>query len=187
MPTNIDVICNPEPYQQKPGFHICKTCGQLIKNDDILAKKVPFCFEKLQTYALREDVPAVRLVEQKITKDDNEKIENKKIVQNNFAINMDWWNKPGSYKKYNQKEENIDDYKKQEALKKLNHPEKYRDDSTYNELAKKETIDARMKICETCEFYENNVCLKCGCALSREQNFKNKLFHDDAKCPVGKW
>ena len=186
MPEEIDVTCNVEPYEGKPGFHVCKSCGQLIKNEDVLAKNVPFCFEKLQAYSLREDVPGVRLVEQKIIKEENKETENKKIIKNNFAINMNWWNKAGSHKEDSQSV-GMDNYRKEAASKKLDRPPQYKDDSTYNQLAKQETIDTRMKICESCEFYQNNVCLKCGCALSREHNFKNKLFHDDAKCPVGKW
>ena len=50
-----------------------------------------------------------------------------------------------------------------------------------------EQIDQRMRICEGCEFYQNNQCLKCGCSLNREQNYKNKLYSAKQTCPVGKW
>jgi hypothetical protein len=48
-------------------------------------------------------------------------------------------------------------------------------------------IDERLSICKSCEFYENETCLKCGCSLSREKNFMNKLYWADKSCPIGKW
>jgi hypothetical protein len=50
-----------------------------------------------------------------------------------------------------------------------------------------EQIYERLAICNSFEFYENNTCLKCGCALSREKNFMNKLYWPDKSCPIGKW
>jgi hypothetical protein len=50
-----------------------------------------------------------------------------------------------------------------------------------------EQIDARLAICQGCEFYKNNSCLKCGCALSRDRNYMNKLYWADKSCPIGKW
>ena len=48
-------------------------------------------------------------------------------------------------------------------------------------------IDERLAICTGCEFYENNSCLQCGCILSRERNYMNKLYRADQACPIGKW
>ncbi len=50
-----------------------------------------------------------------------------------------------------------------------------------------EQIDIRLAICKGCEFYENNSCLQCGCILSRDKNYMNKLYRADQSCPVGKW
>jgi hypothetical protein len=50
-----------------------------------------------------------------------------------------------------------------------------------------EQIDTRLEICKGCEFYKNNSCLKCGCSLSRDKNYMNKLYWADKSCPIGKW
>lgn len=50
-----------------------------------------------------------------------------------------------------------------------------------------EQIDSRLEICKGCEFYKNNSCLKCGCSLSRDRNYMNKLYWADKSCPIGKW
>ena len=50
-----------------------------------------------------------------------------------------------------------------------------------------EDIDKRLSICHACEFYQNNTCLKCGCSLSRDRVFMNKLYWPDQSCPMGKW
>ena len=86
-------------------------------------------FEKLQAYSLREDVPGVRLVEQKIIKEENKETENKKIIKNNFAINMNWWNKPGSHKE-DSRAVGMDNYRKEAASKNLDHHHNIRMDST---------------------------------------------------------
>lgn len=48
-------------------------------------------------------------------------------------------------------------------------------------------IDSRLSVCKSCEFYQNNTCLKCGCSLSRDRVFMNKLYWPDQSCPIGKW
>ena len=50
-----------------------------------------------------------------------------------------------------------------------------------------EEIDARLAICDSCEYYENDTCLQCGCAISRDRVFGNKLAYKDKECPIGKW
>ena len=50
-----------------------------------------------------------------------------------------------------------------------------------------EQIDARLAICNTCEFYKDNSCLHCGCVIVRESNYMNKLAHKEQSCPINKW
>lgn len=47
----------------------------------------------------------------------------------------------------------------------------------------KDLIDARMAICQTCEFFraKTQQCRKCGCFMT----LKTTLHR--ASCPVGKW
>lgn len=50
-----------------------------------------------------------------------------------------------------------------------------------------EQINERYNICSQCEFFQNNTCTKCGCALLRDKIYMNKLAWADQSCPVGKW
>lgn len=51
------------------------------------------------------------------------------------------------------------------------------------------TINYRFAICNNCEYYDNvnKQCLQCGCNISNEQIFLNKLAWNDQKCPLDKW
>ena len=54
-------------------------------------------------------------------------------------------------------------------------------------MCTQEQIQARMAICEQCEYYKDNACSLCGCRVVREANYMNKLAHKDQKCPIDKW
>lgn len=54
-------------------------------------------------------------------------------------------------------------------------------------LCSSDEINERMAICKTCEYFENNSCLLCGCTVIREANHQNKLAHKDQSCPANKW
>jgi hypothetical protein len=43
------------------------------------------------------------------------------------------------------------------------------------------TAYTRLQICESCPFYKNNVCSRCGCVMSL------KVHVTTSKCPEGKW
>lgn len=50
-----------------------------------------------------------------------------------------------------------------------------------------EQIIKRHDICRQCEFFKDDTCGKCGCPLTRNQQFVSKLAWADQECPVGKW
>ena len=56
-----------------------------------------------------------------------------------------------------------------------------------NNLCSKEEIEHRLSICITCEYFQNNSCLLCGCTVIREANHQNKLAHKNQSCPANKW
>ncbi len=63
-----------------------------------------------------------------------------------------------------------------------------------NPTCTQEQIDARYKICADCPLFirhgnEAGICShpKCGCNITREQIFLNKLGWADQSCPIGKW
>lgn len=55
------------------------------------------------------------------------------------------------------------------------------------ELCSEEEIDRRHSICSSCEFFSNNSCAKCGCSLSRDKIYMNKLAVKSQSCPLDKW
>lgn len=50
-------------------------------------------------------------------------------------------------------------------------------------------INKRLKICLDCAEFDNkhNECKICGCSISSEIKFMNKLAWADQKCPLNKW
>lgn len=51
----------------------------------------------------------------------------------------------------------------------------------------KQEIQNRYDICMSCENFDNNTCTKCGCILSRDKIFFNKLLWKNESCPEKKW
>lgn len=54
-------------------------------------------------------------------------------------------------------------------------------------MCTKEQIDARMTICQSCEYFKENSCLLCGCSVVRERAYNNKLAKKSQHCPIFKW
>lgn len=48
-------------------------------------------------------------------------------------------------------------------------------------------INERHTICLSCDKYENDQCLVCGCSVNTKRIFMNKLAWADQKCPLEKW
>ena len=48
-------------------------------------------------------------------------------------------------------------------------------------LSTAEKANERIKICEGCEFYTKNRCLKCGCYMAA------KIHVESSRCPINKW
>lgn len=50
-------------------------------------------------------------------------------------------------------------------------------------------IDRRYSICNECPMIHPNKteCLECGCSISSQKKFLNKLAWADQKCPINKW
>lgn len=55
------------------------------------------------------------------------------------------------------------------------------------ELCSESEIDNRHKICESCEFFKDNSCTQCGCLLSKDRIYLNKLAMKSQSCPINKW
>lgn len=56
-----------------------------------------------------------------------------------------------------------------------------------NSLCTREQIDKRYNICASCPHFKNGTCALCGCPLTKERDFINKLAFKREECPEGKW
>lgn len=50
-----------------------------------------------------------------------------------------------------------------------------------------EQILLRHSICSLCEDFKDGSCNRCGCPITRNKDFANKLLWADQECPIGKW
>jgi len=64
----------------------------------------------------------------------------------------------------------------------LNQPQS----QTESECSEQE-IQNRFDICKSCDSFDNNTCKECGCILSRDKTFLNKLLWKNQSCPKNKW
>jgi hypothetical protein len=62
-------------------------------------------------------------------------------------------------------------------------------DRNKEELCTEDQIMDRLNVCNSCEFFnkKQSVCDKCGCFLSKQRLFMNKLALSKASCPIEKW
>ena len=56
-----------------------------------------------------------------------------------------------------------------------------------NELCSIETIAHRHSVCLGCNYFQNNTCTECGCAIIRDRNYLNKIAIKTESCPIGLW
>lgn len=158
----VSLSCEFKPSNLNPELYVCDFCRKVVhksaSNNSIM------CPQLLHKYAMDQEYPQIKL----------EAV--KEFPTNHFpnlikpsGMDDEWWNKiAGSgvnFKGIVTNKKDLEDRKQ----------------------CSQEQIDERLAICNGCEFYQNDTCLKCGCALSREKNYKNKLLWADQKCPVDKW
>jgi hypothetical protein len=48
-------------------------------------------------------------------------------------------------------------------------------------------INYRYYICISCDKFDDDMCLECGCNVNNKKIFLNKLAWADQKCPLNKW
>ena len=55
--------------------------------------------------------------------------------------------------------------------------------------ASEEEIARRFTICQNCPLFNGKICVheKCGCNVSQEKKFLNKLSWASEQCPLDKW
>jgi hypothetical protein len=51
----------------------------------------------------------------------------------------------------------------------------------YKLIASPEAMARRSQLCETCDFYTEGTCARCGCLIV------SKVLLNTEKCPVGRW
>jgi hypothetical protein len=171
------IYCVFEQSAIKNNFLVCKYCQSVVtkSNND---SEIPFniCPVLLEQASQNPEYSQINL--KKITTEKHDGTSVSEIIpekkKSHQYILSDWWFGPAS-----------PDLKPTQPL--INHEQMMQRDLTNKKQCTQEQIDARMDICKGCEFFKDNTCMKCGCALSREKNYMNKLLWADQSCPIKKW
>ena len=168
------IYCIFEESSLKNNFLVCKYCQSVIIKPEYGSAPSKICHVLLDKAAHHPDYTQINLSKVTVAKPDGSVVseETVPLKKQTTSIVNDWWFGPSS-----------------PDLRPTTVPSS--ENSNKNNSSKKqctqEQIDERMDICNGCEFYKNNTCLKCGCALSREKNYMNKLLWADQSCPINKW
>lgn len=56
-----------------------------------------------------------------------------------------------------------------------------------NLLCTESEVNSRYSICQSCQFFQQQTCTKCGCSIVRTIELNNKLLWRDQSCPINKW
>ncbi len=179
---DININCEWEQSKINPRLRICKRCKYVSGVADI-SHDHRICPVLIDSAARNPEYKQIRL-EKILTVQPDGTVKEEIIPQSHFN---DWW--PGGETTINIPtasilNKNNTNHPKQNLNKQSVTTEKQQ---VQGKPCSQEQIDARLAICQGCEFYKNNSCLKCGCALSRDRNYMNKLYWADKSCPIGKW
>jgi hypothetical protein len=171
------IYCVFEQSNLKNNFLVCKYCQSVIvkPQDSMMVSKV--CPVLLDRASQNPEYTQINLKKITVEKHDGTLI-SEIIPQDKKThphILNDWW--------YGHTFSDL----KPNNPPQINHEQMMQRDLTNKKQCTQEEIDARMDICKGCEFFKNNTCMKCGCALSREKNYMNKLLWADQSCPIKKW
>lgn len=170
------IFCDYEQSTINPNLYVCKYCKTVVTSLDTKSANT-VCHYRIEQAALDPRFEQIKLVKTIVETPDGETIAEYKHNPESLKkakILSDWW--------FGQSIEE----KNQVAPINKSIPKTHTNTDMSNHCTQEE-IDSRLSICQTCEFYKNNTCLKCGCSLSRERNFMNKLYWKDKSCPIGKW
>lgn len=151
------------------NIEMCKFCK--MANDKISGKHIlRICPVLLHQTAMNPEAKNINLVS--VSEYNLDGTKNTTLIDNSNKFFNSWWNNSLAANNYVQNISNTPNTSQQKENTKQ---------------CTQEQIDYRMNICKSCEFFKDNTCLKCGCALSRERNYMNKLYYPDKSCPIGKW
>jgi len=156
---NIDMRCKFTRSKLNGNLYVCENCKTVVSSSSMTENQL--CPVLLDKYANDPNYPQIRLDKIQIEDQDGNVLQ---TVGSDKA--NDWWTA-----------------QQQDVVTRTNINQVPSD----RKQCSQEQIDSRLAICQGCEFYENNSCLKCGCTLNRDKNYMNKLLWADQSCPVGKW
>jgi hypothetical protein len=171
---DININCDFDQSVLNPDLYVCRRCGTVVHKTSLHFSAI--CPVLLDQVAMDPKYPQIKLSKIETTNTTSQEIKELPIPEKAKEISDDWWK--GTLDIIH-----VQPLKKPEPL--LNRPPQ-----TTNPLKQQcseEQINERMNICQGCEFFQDNTCLQCGCALSRDRVYMNKLLWSDQSCPIGKW
>lgn len=170
--TELNINCDFHQSQLNNDLYICKNCGTVIHKSNL--KFSAICPVLLDRAAMDPNYPQVKLEKIEAINSSTNVTTNIPVPPRRANIDNDWWNATVNVQKV--------EPALQAAMPNFENP-----NTGHKQQCTQEQIDQRMSICQGCEFFQNNTCLQCGCALSRDKVYMNKLVWADQSCPIGKW
>lgn len=176
---NVNINCDFEQSILNKDLYVCKRCGTVLHRDNLeLSAICPVLLDKL---ASDPSYPQIKLSKIELVDPSTHTIQKKIVPEKSEIPENDWWNNSISLS-----------YIEQAKIEPRNMPispvlPPHYSEQQNRKQCSQEQINDRMNICQSCEFFQNNTCLQCGCALSRDKVYMNKLLWADQSCPIGKW
>ncbi len=182
LDTNHSIYCDFKVSDLNPNLYVCKYCNVVISAKNYSKIQNIVCSVQIEKAAMDPRFDQIKLLKTTVETSDGKKISetihDTSIVEKSKILS-DWWF-------YNPSQIYQTSFEEQMRLAPSQSLDDFKNNNSENQCSQ-EQIDARLEICKTCEFYQNNSCLKCGCSLSRDRNFMNKLYWKNKSCPIGKW
>jgi hypothetical protein len=173
--SDLNLSCDFEQSIINAELYICKRCGMVIHKNSL--KFSAICPVLLDKAASDPKYPQVRLAKIETINPSINTTQETPVPEKAKNIDNDWWN--NSINVINVQNNTLMNKPNSFQPQQISHPTR--------KQCSEEQINERMNICQGCEFFQDNTCLQCGCALSRDKTYMNKLLWADQSCPVGKW
>ena len=174
---DININCDFDKSILNPDLYVCKRCGTVIHKNNLQFSSI--CPVLLDQAAMDPKYPQIKLSKIETLDANSQEVKELTVPGKAKDISDDWWNGTINVVHVPTPPKT----KRPEPL--LNRPDN--GTNPLRQQCSEDQINERMNICQGCEFFQNNTCLQCGCALSRDKVYMNKLLWADQSCPIGKW
>ena len=172
---DLDISCDFEKSILNSNLYVCKRCGTVVSQENLKFSSI--CPVLLDKAAMDPRYTQIKLSKIETINPEKNTIVETPVPEEQAIIDNDWWNNSI----------NVVNVATIKRPPNTGLPQHLPGHDSNRKQCSEEQINERMNICQGCEFFQNNTCLQCGCALSRDKVYMNKLLWADQSCPIGKW